>query len=179
MTASLHDLTTAMASGDTEAFTLFYGEQFDWMYSEARRASARDESFCLDVVQDAMIRVIRTIKPVETEERLRAWLRVIVQSCVYDQLRKEMRRRRWESGAPAGEASPMMEHERTDRLAWLRSELSRMESTDARLLVLRYRLGWTLQRIAETVGIKTGAVDGRLARLVAGLRRKAQDMFHE
>ena len=30
------------------------------------------------------------------------------------------------------------------------------------MLVLRFRLGWTLQRIAATLGIKPGAVDGRV-----------------
>jgi len=180
LTESLHDLTSAMASGDTEAFARFYRERFDGVFAEARRASGRDEAFCLDVVQDAMIRMIRTIRPVETEERLRAWLRVVVQSCAYDRLRKEIRRRRWETAAaPVMERQSATDDEVGDRVRWLRGELAAMESADARLLVLRYRLGWTLERIGQLVGLKPGAVDGRLARLVTKLRRRAEETSHD
>ena len=54
-----------------------------------------------------------------------------------------------------------------------------MNDAQVRLLTMRYRFGWTLQRIGAAVGLKPGAVDGRLARLVAALRRRAQETFHE
>ena len=98
-------LTAAIASGDTEAFARFFGIWFDWMRGEAARATARDEAFCLDVVQDSMMRVIRSLKPMSTDDDLRRWLRVVVRSCAYDRLRRDARacgRERARASAPTG-----------------------------------------------------------------------------
>ena len=48
------------------------------MYGYVRRFTRRDESFCLDVVQDAMMRVIRKLTPKDSELQLLGWLRVLV-----------------------------------------------------------------------------------------------------
>ena len=173
------ETTAAIASGNTEAFARFFRERFDAMYAEARRATGRDESFCLDVVQDAMIRTIRSMKPMDTEQHLYAWLRAVVQSCAYDRLRKEARRKRWERAAAEGRNVASVDKGLDERLEWLRQELVGMDAPGIRLLIMRYRLGWTLQRIGSVLGLKPGAVDGRLGRLVAGLRRRAQETFDE
>jgi DNA-directed RNA polymerase specialized sigma24 family protein len=78
--STIQRLTTAIASGDTEAFGRFYDRWFDWSVAEARRATGRDESFCLDVVQDAMMRVIKSMKPLPHEAALYRWMRVVIRS---------------------------------------------------------------------------------------------------
>ncbi len=176
---SVRQLTAAIASGDSEAFARFFRERFDRMYAEARRVTGRNESFCLDVVQDAMIRTIRSMKPMDTERHLWAWLRVVVQSCAYDRLRKEARQRRWEEAAVGAGQTASSDDGLGEKLAWLRKELEGMTDPQVRLLVLRYRLGWTLRGIGEALGLKPGTVDGRLGRLVAGLRRRAQETSDE
>ena len=176
---SVRQLTAAIASGDTEAFGRLFRERFDRMYAEARRVTGRDESFCLDVVQDAMIRTIRSMKPMDTERHLSAWLRVVVQSCAYDRLRKEARQRRWEEAAVGANQTAPSDDGLGEKLAWLRKELAGMTDPQVRLLVLRYRLGWTLRSIGEALGLKPGTVDGRLGRLVAGLGRRAQETSDE
>lgn len=179
MDGSVKDLTAAIASGDSEAFARFFHGRFSQMYADARRATQRDEAFCLDVVQDAMVRVIRSVKVLETEQRLRNWLRVVVQTCAYDRLRTELRRKQRESavGGP-NEPSPSDEAA-IERLAWLRSELSDTDDPATQLLVMRYRLGWTLESIGTALGLKAGAVDGRIQRAVAQLRRRAQETFED
>ena len=179
MGGSVRELTTAIASGNTEAFTRLFRERFDDMFADARRATGRDESFCLDVVQDAMVKVIRCMKPMDTEKRLRSWLRVVVQSCAYDQLRKEARQRRWERVAAELPRKGSDDNELDRRLEWLRFELADLSHPDTRLLLLRHRLGWTLERIGRTVGLKPGAVDGRVRRLTARLRRRARETYDE
>ena len=179
MNGSVRELTAAVASGDSEAFARLYRGRFDEMYVEARRATGRDESFCLDIVQDAMIRVIRSMKPLETEQHLRTWLRVVVQSCAYDRLRKEARRRRWEQAAADARRAASRDDDLSEKLEWLRRELATLDDPQARLLTMRYRLGWTLRRIGDAVGLKPGAVDGRLGRLTASLRRRAKGTFDE
>ena len=179
MNSSVRELTAAIASGDTEVFARFYRSRFDAMHAEARRSTGRDESFCLDVVQDAMIRVIRSMKPMDTEQHLNTWLRVVVRSCAYDRLRKEVRRRRWEKSAVEARQAEPTDEVLSEKVAWLGRELAAMNDAQVRLLTMRYRFGWTLQRIGAAVGLKPGAVDGRLARLVAALRRRAQETFDE
>ena len=180
MEESVQQLTAAIASGDTEAFARFYRGRFDHMYAEARRATGRDESFCLDVVQDAMIRVIRSLRPMDSETGLRSWLRAVVQCCAYDRLRAEARRvRRERKAIEARPAEASADIDIAEKMAWLRRELAALDDQQAQLLVMRYRLGWTLQRIGEAVGLKPGAVDGRLNRAVSALRRRAEEQFHD
>jgi RNA polymerase sigma factor (sigma-70 family) len=176
---SVRELTAAVASGDTEAFARLYRDRFDEMYAEARRATGRDESFCLDVIQDAMLRVIKSMKVMDTEQRLRAWLRVVVQSCAYDRLRSEARRQRREQAALATTQSASPDGDLAERLEWLRGEMAELEAPQAQLLMLRYRLGWTLQRIGSALGLKPGAVDGRVGRALSTLRRRARESFDE
>jgi len=176
---TVREFTGAVASGDTEAFARFYRQRFGEMYADARRATGRDEAFCLDIVQDAMLRVIRSMKPVETERALRTWLRAVVQSCAYDRLRKEARQRRWELQATEAGNAKSTDDGLGERLEWLRGELTGLDDPQAQLLVMRYRFGWTLKRIGTVLGLKTGAVDGRLGRLIATLRRRAQETFDE
>jgi len=176
----VRDVTSAVASGDSEAFACFYRERFDEMFSAARRASGRDESFCLDVVHDAMLKVIRGIKTLESEDALSAWLRRVVTRTAYDMLRAESRRAVRERAAARSRAEASratgtaVEHAALqERLEWLREELSKLDEETARLLHARHRAVLTLKRIGRLVGLKPGAVDGRLQRAAGRLRSGA------
>lgn len=175
----IRQLTSAIASGDAEAFASFYRDWFAVAVADARRATGRDESFCLDVVQDAMLRVIRSIRTMDTQRQLRNWLRVVVQSCAYDRLRRELRRSRREAGSALSERVQDVVDADAERLAWLRREIAGMEAPEARLMVMRYRLGWTLEAIGRAVGLRPGAVDGRIRRSTKTLRQKAREQADE
>ena len=162
--------TTAIASGDTEAFARFFDQWFTWMRRESSRLSGRDDAFCADVVQDSMMRVIRSLKPMDCEDDLRRWLRVVVRSCVYDRLRAESRRRARDQAA--GSLSRQPDADLQERIRWLEQELRSVGDADAELLLMRYRFGWTLRQIGNALGLNPGAVDGRLHRLLATLRRR-------
>ncbi len=97
-------LTTAMSAGDQSAVEMFYRRHFDRLYAQARRASRRDEAFCLDVVQESVLRIMRTIRPVRSEGQLRAWLRLVVQTTALDQLRNEKRRQKREMAVVPADA---------------------------------------------------------------------------
>jgi RNA polymerase sigma factor (sigma-70 family) len=183
---SVHALTSAIASGDTEGFARFYRAWFDFTLNEARRLTGRDEQFCLDAVQETMLRVIRRMKPLPHEAALSAWLRAAVRSASIDLLRRDLRRRRRETSnaRPASAEASCGDDQRERRLAreridWLRAQLAAMPPEQARLLDLRFRLGWTLSRIAGALSLKTGAVDGRINRALEQLRSSAPEDFHE
>jgi RNA polymerase sigma factor (sigma-70 family) len=170
-------LTTAMAAGDAAAVAVFYRAQFDFMYAAARRATGRDESFCLDVVQDATLRIVRTVRPVATLPQLRAWVRLVVQTTAYDRLRADARRTRREAEVVVGH--PAESTLADDRQTWLVRQLARLDAELVRLIDLRYDRNWTLARIAESLGLSIGTVDGRLRRAIQHLRDLASEQCDE
>lgn len=172
-------LTSAIAAGDTDAFARFFHAWFDTLCADARRATGRDESFCHDVVQDAMMKVIRAMKPMNSEQDLRRWLRVVVRSCAFDHLRREMRRMHREAVSATRPRRPAEQTAETrQRLQWLERQLASIDGPSVELLLMRYRFGWTLRQIGSALGLAPGAVDGRLRRLVKVLRDRGGEQDH-
>lgn len=180
---SLSALTQAIAKGDPSAFACFYDEWFGRMFRMARSSTGRDESFCLDVVQEAMLKVMRSMKRFENENELRAWLRVIVMRCALDQIRCERRRRARESAHVGDRAPGAIQHDsqcgEDERAAWLEAQLAGLDAHRSLLVAMRFRLGATLERISRIVGLAPGAVDGRINRSLAQIRAAAQEEFDE
>lgn len=184
MQDSARQLSHAIASGDTEAFARFYEAWFDYMFAIVRKSTRRDESFCLDVVHDACCKLIRSMKPLPDEPSLRRYVTAAVQSCAYDRLRAEKGRlRREERSARERRERSGSRDERAaeldDELAWLRAQLEALDERQLDLLIMRHRFGWTLARIGAALGLKPGAVDGRLSRARATLREKALETIDD
>ncbi len=171
-------LTTAMAAGDPVAVAAFHRGHFARLYAAARRATGRDESFCLDIVQEATLRIVRTVRPIGTAGQLRAWLTLVLRTTAYDHLRAESRRRRHEAViVPVGPTEPADDGD--DRQAWLAEQLATLDPALVRLIDLRYQQWWTLARIAGAMGLSIGTVDGRLRRAIGQLRRAAVEAFDD
>ncbi|MFK7765844.1 MAG: RNA polymerase sigma factor [Mariniblastus sp.] len=167
-----------MASGDRNALATFYNFNFDVMLKEVRRCLGRDEQTCLDLVQDAMLKAIKSIKPISSEGQIIAWSRTVAKSVTYDWLRKRSRLKTTElsEAGPIGDESHI---EDSARLVWIESELKSLPPPLQKMIELRYRLGWSLNRIGAKFGLKTGAVDGRIRRAVERLRLKACEEFND
>jgi len=175
---TIRELTIGVARGEQGAVELFYRRFFDLLYGHAQRLSRRDENFCLDVVHDCMLRIVRTIRHVETEAQLAAWLKLVVQSVAYDLLRREQRRiRREKNWTPGPTPSPNGEHQ--EQIDWLRREIAALDSDIVRLIELRYEQDWTLARIGRLMGLSVGTVDGRLRRAIRLMRVHASEVFDE
>jgi RNA polymerase sigma-70 factor (ECF subfamily) len=172
-------LTSALAGGDASAVDAFYRRYFDWLYAQARRATQRDEAFCLDVVQDAVLRIIRTVRTVKCEKRFRAWLRLVVQTAAWDKLRSERRRQQHERAAvaarfgDAGDEQPCED----EQLAWLKDQIARLDPQIVRMVELRFGQRWTLARISGLLGLSIGTIDGRLRRALQEIRQRAIEEF--
>jgi len=106
------------------------------------------------------------------ENEFRAWLRLVVKTTAYDMMRAEDRRRRRElAGAnPDTGRGRSAELEDRDQVEWLSRQIELMDPGIVRLIDLRFRGGWTLQRIAGSLGLSVGTVDGRLRRALGKLR---------
>lgn len=184
-------ITVRMKAGDTAAFADYYEAMFPIMYREAQRFSGRDESTCLDLVQDAMLKAIRCIKPIRNRKQVEAWSRAVIKSVTWDWLRKQSRYQQQQlrpdlrsSRAADADARPLPDDfdsfEITARMAWIESELQTLPTDLRSMIALRYRLGWTLSAIGARFGMKAGAVDGRIRRTIERLKQKASSEYdHE
>ena len=83
----IRGLTAAIASGSTEAFAAFYEGWFDRAFRSIRTMTGFDESTCLDVVQDAMLKAATAMPPLRTESQLAAWLNSVMLNIARDRLR--------------------------------------------------------------------------------------------
>ena len=174
MQSDTRQLTSAIAAGNPGALTRFYNERFDRMLVEIQRATGRDKAFCLDAVQDAMLRIIRGMPVIEEEAALDAWVRRVTLSAALDRLRKESRLKKRERGAvkaSTGEPEHLRQSDE-ERLAWLRERIAELDSGEAMLIRLRFGVGWTLARIGASLGLRPGAVDGRIGRIVRSMRER-------
>jgi RNA polymerase sigma factor (sigma-70 family) len=173
--SSIGPLTAGMAAGDGPAVEAFYRRYFGWLYREARRATGRrDEAFCLDVVHDAVLRVVRTVRRVDSAPQFAGWLKLVVRTTAYDLLRAESRRQRREAqrGPPAASDEEPADAE---RLAWLRRRIASLDPKLVRMIELRFEARWSLGRIAALFGVTIGTVDGRLRRALSHLREMARE----
>jgi RNA polymerase sigma factor (sigma-70 family) len=183
--AAARKLTAGIASGDAGAFGAFYEAWFDRAYAWARTLTRRDESFCLDVVQEVMLRVIRALKPLPSERALAAWLHRVVHTTALDQLRRESRRVRREERASRrrarerGESTVPPDLEREERIAWLSARLAELPAVERSLLQERFERHETLDAAGRAAGMTGDAAAGRIRRAIARLRALAREVFHE
>ncbi len=178
-------ITQQMSLGDLDAFEEFYQSFFDLMFGHAKAITSFDESTCLDVVQDAMLKAMKSMRAFDQKAKLESWCCAVVKSVVYDRLRQEIARenrqrvfakRHRESDQNAADQNQI---ENSARLIWIESQLHLLDPALRKMFRLRYRLGWSLKKIAENFGLKTGAVDGRIRRALQKIREHAQEDFDE
>ncbi len=162
-------LTRGVARGQSEAVAAFYEQWFDFALRLARRASARDESFALDIVQDVMIKAARSMPELDSHAAIERWLTRVVCNAAVDQLRSEQRRRRREAcvehRAPLGVD--------TDVSEWVHVQLSRLREEDAALVRLRYSGAMKLRAVGQAMNLSADAVRARLRGAMGALRRRA------
>lgn len=158
-------ISRRIAAGDTAAFAVFYEHWFDRCVVEIRRRTGLDESTCLDIVQDAMLRVATKMPVFESEEELERWLRRILINGARDRIRAETRRLRRESWS-----RPRSKERDREAIEELFRQMASLDAESRMLLRNRFDLGWTLERIGRELGLGPGAVDGRIRRILARLR---------
>ena len=172
-TGGTRALTERLARGDESALGELYERWFDRMVGMAMAATGRDESFCMDAAQDAFVKLIRHPKSIADDRALGAYLRRMVVTSAYDRLRAE-RRRFARENSRAG-AEQRAEQRDGELIATLERAIASLEKEQGEMLIARYKAGWTLASIGERLGLATGAVDGRIGRLVRSLRKQLAD----
>lgn len=181
-------LSRAIARGDEAALAALYELWFDRALSLAgaatRRTPLSSEAARLDIVQDAFVRVIRSIRPMATAQDVERWLARIIKTTALDHMRRESRRlarerRRPTDHAPPPPTDPDDAADLAERIAWLRARLEDLTEEERSLLGLRFGHGSTLDEAGAATGITGHAAHGRLRRAIDKLRLSARNLFHE
>jgi RNA polymerase sigma-70 factor (ECF subfamily) len=163
------NLLTRFAAGDGDALGELFELLFDDLVEQVQRDTKRDEAFAADAVQDAFVKAIRGIPIMQHETEVRAWFRRVALRSAIDRIRAEKRRDRRER-ASATEAPSSTVARTGEELDGLYARLQALDQDAAKLVDARIRFGWTLDRIGRSLGLRPGAVDGRLRRIFTQLR---------
>ncbi len=188
------DLTAAISRGDGSALACFYEAWFDRAFDAARSLTGRDESFCLDVVQDAFIKAHRHLDKFEGQASFYTWLYRIVMNLAIDHLRKHRRQRvvdfpdageTLDEGA-LGEDSlipriiggnpgrALLDREIRDRIAQALDELS---DNHRAVLVMRELEGLSYEEMAQAMGCSKGTIMSRLFHARRNMQKRLLDLY--
>lgn len=146
----------------------------------ARSITGRDESFCLDVVQECMMRVIRSMPALPDEPSVTAWMGRATFTTAVDALRSERRRASRERAVVekrSARVDDTSDRHADERFEWIRRRLAELPAADRELVLSRFERGDTLRTIGDAHGISGNAVHGRIYRVVHRLRKAAKEFF--
>lgn len=144
-----------------------------------------------DLVQETLRRALQARDQFEgnDSQSLAAWLRAILTNLIRDTLRKlrrhcdeqqltsdlELSSIRLDQWLKCGELTPRRRLLRDESLLLLTNSMLTLP-TDQRLAIeLRYIQGYSIQKVAESMGRSTGSVGGLLQRGLASLRERMKD----
>lgn len=172
------ELTEGIRRGDEHAFDSFYDLYVDRLYRYLLVVAPWDEDLVREALQDTMFRVIRYIKPFESERVLWGWLTRVARSSLFDLLRRRKSAARLEKDLFSERIIPLHPRESdADELllAALRRVLSELPEEERELLDAHYLQGIRQSALAKRQGKTRKAIESRLARL----RRKVRAMILE
>src|SRR5216110_3104511 len=100
-------MTRGIRQGREDAFDAFYSGYADRMYRYLLVSAKGDEERARDVLQDALLRVVRHLPPLDAPDDLWRYLAVIMRSALVDQARRAARH----PGSLAAREEPARESE--------------------------------------------------------------------
>lgn len=164
-------LTWGMAAGREEAFSLFLA-RYGWrLLRQATGHTRGDLHVAEDLVQEALVRMVRNTKVCLTENELLNWVSAVVRSVAVDHARKMASQARRIAEMPV----VAIEYADAQPDDWLETGIGRLSEDERRLIHLRYHQGWTVGEIAGKLGISQEATESRLVRA----RNRLRDILRE
>lgn len=163
-----------IAAGSRDALGELFAHRFDRLVALVSARTRCDESFALDCVQDAFLRVAESLPPLVSLAALDAWLAKAALSAAIDRLRSDAGRRRRKARPSSGRDEPPVDSEISlaDEIASLEA---RLDDEQRLLLRLRHAAGLTIHQIARHLGLGEAATESRLRRANDAARQTGQD----
>ncbi|MEW6744762.1 MAG: sigma-70 family RNA polymerase sigma factor [Planctomycetota bacterium] len=173
-----HKLTSLIARGDNAAFERFYEVYFARLHRYLLLVSHGSEDLVHEVLQEAMLRVVRHMKPFREATDLWNWLRSLAKSALVDMIRKSARHTAVSIEDVERElvdnahANPDRELERR-----LEESLARLDVTERRLIEGKYFQAKSHESLAREEGLTPKAVESRIARIRKRLKAMLLEGF--
>jgi RNA polymerase sigma factor (sigma-70 family) len=181
MTAGMDEwseITRRMAAGDSGAFVQVWDGYHELVLRTAQYYTGGDTDASNDIVQEVFLKLIRSMRPMSDERQLRGFVQLVTKCAALDWLKAERRRigtlRKFSEGLPGTESAESL-IQVSARIRWLTEQLQVLSADQRQLLDWRYRLGWTLEAIGSRLGLKSGAIDGRIRRVLHQLRERSKE----
>ncbi len=171
-------LVARAATGDEVAFARLVDAHHDDM-ARVAYVICGDADLAQEAVQAAWPRVWRKVGTLRDPARLRPWLVSVAANEARQLVRRRGRRTVREVAVDSEPALLAIAGRRSDpaqRAAEidLANALARLEPTDRTILALRYVAGLTSEEIGGAIGMTSGGVRARIARLLDRLRRELE-----
>lgn len=171
--APLVALTAGLARGDDAAWAQFHREYGPAIFRQLLGATHGDHDLASEALQQTYLRVAKHARPCDCERMFWGWLRVVARTALSDCRRRRLRfwqllnRRGAEPGGPVA-------HEGADERVQtaLDAALASLNPAERALLEAKYFSGTDVRSIAEQLGLSPKAVESRLTRARAELRRR-------
>jgi RNA polymerase sigma factor (sigma-70 family) len=167
-------MTRGIRQGREDAFDAFYSGYADRMYRYLLVSAKGDEERARDVLQDALLRVVRHLPPLDAPEDLWRYLTVLMHSAIVDQVRRAARH----PGpiAAGGESAAESEDRADDRMFTLLNDaLAALPADDRRIVEEHYFRGATQAEIAGRIESSLKGLGMRFTRL----RRRMREFILE
>lgn len=166
------ELVERARAGDHDAFSALVQLDGDRCYAIAI-GILRDRERAQDAVQQAFLLAWRDLPQLRDLDRFEAWLhRLLVRTC-YEVAR---RFRRWSGRVVLLEVDGPDEPSLRDSVVSvgdrdaLERAFARLSPEHRAVVLLHHHVGWTLQEVAEIVGVPLGTVKSRLHHATRSLR---------
>jgi len=173
-------LSDAIRRGDESAFREFFDEWMPRIESWSLEFVRPDHALALDITQETMIRVIRSLPALDSHAALVAWLRAANRSAAIDLLRRRLASQARERAAAAKPETSDLVHAHNhaksasfghDRdFTALTKALASLSPDDQLLLRLRSDSPASFQQLASSLGGTPDSLYGRARRALARLR---------
>lgn len=174
MTVDLRFVASRVSKGDAAAFRQIVDHTRAHLYRLAARLLG-DVADAEDALQDAYVSAYRSLTEgrYDGRSKLETWLyRIVTNTCI-DQLRKRKTRKEDEQKEEhEGKFDGLVSVEARVALRELDEMLSELTAQDRAAIVLVHVEGLTVKEAAETLGTTEGAMEQRLLRARAALRKK-------
>lgn len=174
-------LTRQMQAGNEAAYREFYQRYFHRLLRYLFVVTHGQEDVARDALQAALLRVVRYIKPFESEEVFWSWLTVLARSAAADLQRKEIRHlgllQRFFRHRPAPSEPNIDSDAELDKL--LGANLAALTEDERVLIQRKYFERQSVATIAATLGLTEKAVDSRLVRVRRKLKTLILAQLHD
>ena len=162
------------AAGDRVAFRELVLEHSHAMFRLAWRLTS-DESVAEDIVQEAFIKAWRKIGSFRMESSFKSWLHRITVNTAMDYLRKQSRRRQFETEepewAPGLKSAEMPRHDvQIDIRKQTEAAMMDLSEIERSALMLKHFEGHSINEIEQILEITTGACKQNIFRAVKKMR---------